>query len=191
MALLHSNIDDFGITREDIPYLSRGWALCTQIITEAVLAMVSWWQVVEYRPGIIEAGIGVAFAIPVGFLYARSAIAQARAAAARSKQEAGPSLFPFCPDVGISEYIMAVAGAFLACLMLIGFTYVVYLALGKMEMPWAHFDVTGTTNGNQSLDDFPYQSVIAASTAYFLTNILIVQYRMLSWYEKLPKHHPF
>ena len=187
MAVSNTNIDDFGITKEDVSYLSRGWALWAQMIFEVVIWTVAWWHVVEYRPGVIEAIIGAVFAIPVGFLYARSAIAQARAAAARSRQEAGPSLFPFCPDAGISEYILAVIGAFLACLLLVGFTYVVYLAVGNIGMPWAHFDVTGIVNGMQTPNDFPYQSVISASTAYFLTNIILVQYRMLSWYSKLPQ----
>jgi hypothetical protein len=186
MAVSNTNLDDFGITKEDVSYLSRGWALWAQMIGEVVIWVVAWWQAVEYRPGVIEAIIGAVFAVPVGLLYARSAIAQARAAAAQSRQEAGPSLFPFCPDAGISEYIMAVIGAFLACLLLVGFIYVVYLALGGIGMPWAHFDKTGTFNGMKAPDDFPYQSVIAASTAYFLTNIIVVQYRMLSWYRKLP-----
>jgi len=183
MTASGTHLQDFGIKKDDVPYLSRGYALWAQMIAEFIFFAVMWATTPAYFPGIIEAVLGIVFAVPVGLLYSRVAIVQARAAAARSRQEAGPAIFPFSPDVGVTEYITAVIGAFVACLLLVGATYVVYLAAGPLQMPWAHFN---TSSNVDVYGGFPYDSVISASTAYFLVNVVVVQHRMMRWYNKLP-----
>ena len=192
MKLSSRSVDDFGIERDDVPYLSRSWAIMIQMAVTVIVWIVEWWSVAEYRPGVIEAMIGFVFAFPVGILYARSAIAQARASAANSRQQAGPSLFAFSPESGVAEYFIAVSGAFLACLLLVGVVYAVSLVMSGQGLPWARFDHLGISRyeslGTEPppLENFPYISVIAASTTYFFVNMLVVQHRMLIWYQSLP-----